>query len=218
MNINTETKIYGSFSKIAGNNGNLFFNKYFQLYDINAIYKSFSIVDIKDAVKAAKTLKFSGFAVSMPFKKQIIKFLDDITEPVKDTNACNTVIIKDDKLIGYNTDYIAVKQQLEFFKNLSEIHNIGELVILGDGAMASSSKYAAKMLNIDYYIVRRENWNKIKKMQNKLILNCTPVINIDIDKSNIFIDTIPDSEMGKKIHRILAIEQFYLYTGIKIEK
>ena len=214
--IDKDTIIYGSFSLNAGNNGNIFFNNYFQKYNINAIYKSFAIQNIEEGIKAAKYLKFGGFAVSMPFKKEVIKFLDEITEPVKITNACNTVIIKDGKLIGYNTDYLAVKEQLKFLLDISASHNVGNLVILGDGGMASSAKYAANLLNIDYQIITRENWNDIKKLQSKVILNCTPVTNIDYDISNVFLDFIPTTEMGKKIHNILAKEQFYLYTGIKI--
>ena len=215
MNINKDTKIYGSFSLNAGDNGNIFFNKYFQLYNINAIYKSFSIKNIEDVVKAAKCLNFDGFAVSMPFKKEVIKHLDEITEPVKITNACNTVINKDGKFIGYNTDYLAVREELDFIKKINVNVNHG-LVILGDGGMASSAKYAAELLNIEYQIITRENWNDIKKLKNKVILNCTPVENIELDISNTFIDCIPTTEMGKSIHKILAKEQFYLYTGIKI--
>ena len=214
MNINKDTTVYGSFSLNAGNNGNIFFNKLFELYGINAIYKSFSVVDIESAVKAAKTLNFGGFAVSMPFKKTIINFLDEITEPVKITNACNTVINKDGKLIGYNTDYLAVKEKLDFLST----SNVVNLIILGNGGMASSAKYAADLLNMKYEIITRKNWDDIETLQSKVILNCTPVEDIKIDKNNIFIDFIPTTEMGKNIHKILAIEQFYLYTGVKVKK
>jgi shikimate dehydrogenase len=209
VNINKDTKIYGSFSLNAGNNGNIFFNKYFRFYDIDAIYKSFSIDNIESAVKAAKTLNFGGFAVSMPFKKEVINFVDDVSNEVKIIGASNTIINKNGKLIAYNTDYMAIKSIL-----LSYI--IDNLIILGNGGMASAAEFAADELNIDYKIIKRDNWNDILLLRNTFILNCTPVRNILIDESNIFIDTLPDSEMGKKIHSIQAKEQFYLYTGIKI--
>ena len=66
--ITKDTKIYGSFSKNAGSLGTKLFNLAFKYYNINAIYRSFSIDNIEDAVQAARTLKFSGFAVSMPYK------------------------------------------------------------------------------------------------------------------------------------------------------
>tara|TARA_B100000161_G_C33238395_1_gene275920 strand:- start:108 stop:335 length:228 start_codon:yes stop_codon:yes gene_type:complete len=72
--IDKNTKLYGSFSIKAGSVGCRIFNTSFKYNNINAIYKSFSI---EDAVKSAKCLSFSGFAVIMPFKSHIIKFLDE---------------------------------------------------------------------------------------------------------------------------------------------
>ena len=208
MIINKDTKIYGSFSLNAGNNGNIFFNNYFEIFKINAIYKSFSIKNIELAVKSAKCLNFGGFAVSMPFKREVIKFVDEISPEVTRIGACNTVINKNDKLIAYNTDYLSIKSIISIYDNI---------IILGNGGMASASRYAANLLNISFETITRKNWNEIKNLKNKVILNCTPVSNIEIDNSNIFIDTLPTTESGINIHRIQAKEQFYLYTGIKIK-
>ena len=119
--INKDTLLFGSFSKKAGNNGCMFFNTKFKENNVDAIYKSFSINNINDAINAAICLNFSAFAVSMPFKTEIIKLLDDYNEIVKKTNSCNTVLIKNNNLIGYNTDYMAVKDLLMEYK---ENHNI----------------------------------------------------------------------------------------------
>ena len=72
MQINRDTKIYCSFSNNPGNNGCLFFNQKFQKENKNAIYKSFYSDNILQSVEAVKTLKISGFAVSMPFKIEIL--------------------------------------------------------------------------------------------------------------------------------------------------
>ena len=206
--INNETKLYGSFSLKSGNSGNIFFNTYFEKYKINAIYKAFSVNNIERGVKSARLLNFGGFAVSMPFKKEVIKYIDEVSDEVKEINACNTVVNKNNKLIAYNTDYLAIKLVITGYK---------EIIILGDGGLASAAKYAANQLNIEYQVIKRCNWNEIKKLKNKIILNCTPVTNIKLDYTNIFIDTIPTTKTGQYIHNILAREQFYLYTGVKIE-
>jgi shikimate 5-dehydrogenase len=209
MLINKNTKIYGSFSLNDGNNGNIFFNKYFELYNIDAIYKSFSVNNIKDAVSSAKILNFSGFAVSMPFKKDILNYVDNISDEVNIIKSANTIINKNNKLIAYNTDYIGIKEIIKNYK---------EIIILGNGGLSWAAQYACKTLNISYEIIERKNWNYIEKLKNKIILNCTPVENIKIDKSNIFLDAIPTTPIGKKIHTTLAKEQFFLYTGIKINQ
>ena len=53
MRINKDTKVYGSFAKKAGNTGCKSFNSAFYYYQINAIYKSFSVENIEQAVMAA---------------------------------------------------------------------------------------------------------------------------------------------------------------------
>ncbi|MCK9415344.1 hypothetical protein M0Q97_01645 [Candidatus Dojkabacteria bacterium] len=211
--INKDTTIFGSFSLNAGNNGNIFFNNHFEKFNINAIYKSFSITNIKDAVNSARCLNFGGFAVSMPFKKEVITLVDEISDDVKNIGACNTVVNKNGKLIAYNTDYIGVN---EIIKTKTSNNIKSDIYILGNGGMALATIYALIKNNLKYEIINRSNWDLIEKLKNKIIINCTPVRNIKYDISNIFIDTLPDSEDGKFIHNVQAKSQFYLYTDIII--
>ena len=125
ITLNKDTKIYGSFSSNPGNNGCMFFNTRFQQDGINAIYKSFYSDDIVGSVVAAKILKFSGFAVSMPFKVEILDQVDEIEFAADAIGAANTVINKNGYLYAYNTDWVGV---YNFFKsvNIKRI-NIGQL-------------------------------------------------------------------------------------------
>ena len=206
MGINKDTKIFASFSLKAGNNGCIFFNKEFKKSKIDAIYKSFSVDNIELAVMAAKTLSFAGFAVSMPFKTEILKYVDKQSPEVKKIGAANTIVIKNKKLYAYNTDFIALEIIL---KNVSN-----HIVILGNGGFSKAAQYACKKLNKKFTIINRSNWDKIKNIQNSFILNCTPVENIklEIQKSNSFYDGIPTTKTGKKIAKIQALYQFKLYT------
>ena len=77
MHINKDTKIYGSFS-IIQKQWVYFFNKRFQEKNINAIYKSFFSNNLLESINAAKSLNFSGFALSMPFKIEILSYADNI--------------------------------------------------------------------------------------------------------------------------------------------
>ena len=76
--INKDTKIYCSFAKEAGNVGCKVFNSAFNYYGLDAIYKSFSINDIKSAVDAVRTLDIKGFAVSMPYKYKVLDFVYNV--------------------------------------------------------------------------------------------------------------------------------------------
>jgi shikimate dehydrogenase len=211
--INKDTKIYGSFSKNAGNSGCIFFNNLFKKYNINAIYKSFSVSNIHDAYSAAQTLNFSGFAIAMPYKIEIMKYLDYISDCGNICGSVNTILFtKDRKSIGYNTDYVAAKIMLN---SLTDKFN--SICILGNGGLSKAVCSAAKKHNFDIKLIVRNNWNDISNLHDKLIFNCTPVRNItNIDSSNTFIDCNIGTKDGNQFHFLQASQQFKLYTSNEI--
>jgi len=213
--INKDTMIFGSFAENAGNNGCVLFNSLFAKYNIDAIYKSFSVSNIEYAVSAARTLNFKGFAITMPFKKDVLKYVDEISEEVLEIGSANTILNYDGKLKAYNTDYLAAKAVLEVVKGF---YTKDSMFILGEGGYSLAVQYSAKKLGIDFSIINRKNWESIKEIKDSIIFNCTPVTNILVDKSNKFIDCIVDTETGKMLSKIQASYQFELYTGIKINK
>lgn len=205
--INKDTVLFGSFSKQAGNNGCKFFNEKFKNENVNAIYKSFSINDIKLALQSAKTLGFGGFAVSMPFKTEIIDLLDILDEHAGNIGAVNTVTNINGKLTGYNTDYLAIKEVLL-------VESVTNLYIIGTGGFSKAAQYACQIMNIPYKIIDRTNFGNLDFVKNSTILNCTPVENISVDDSNKFIDGIPTTPTGHWIANIQAEHQYKLYKNI----
>lgn len=207
--INKDTKIYGSFSKNRGNTGTKIFNTCFAYYDLNALYRSFSVDDIEKAVNSARCLDFSGFAVSMPYKKTIIKHLDSVSDDARSIGAVNTVVNSNGHLRGYNTDWLAVKKYLLRYKS-------GKLMILGNGGYAAAVKHAAEKLQIRFDTINRDSWNSIPDLRYRVVFNCTPVEDIQsqIHETNYFIDCITTTESGKTLAMLQAAEQFKLYTGL----
>jgi shikimate 5-dehydrogenase len=211
--INKDTLLFGSFSRTAGNMGSMIFNTCFQYHNINAIYKSFSVNNIENAINAAKCLNFSGFAVSMPFKTEIIQYLDFTDEIVKKTNSCNTVINKNNVLYGYNTDYTSVKEYLINVYGNTTINN-GHMYILGNGSYSRTVQFCCNELFIKYTIITRDNWDEIKNIKNSIIFNCTPEQCISYDRnSNFFIDCLNTSETGKILAKKQAAIQYKLYLN-----
>jgi shikimate dehydrogenase len=208
--IDKDTKIYCSFSSNPGNNGCIFFNTAFKNKKINAIYKSFYSDNIKKSIDAVKVLGISGFAVSMPFKIEILEYVDEFSEEVNNIKSCNTVINENGKLIAYNTDYIAV---MKYFQEL-KIKN-KDIYIIGNGGFSKAVQYACKVLEFNYKIITRKNWYTIDQLENKFLFNATPLeINT---KKNTLIDGRPFTNSGKKIAVYQSIEQFKLYTGVDYE-
>jgi len=203
--INKDTKIYGSFSSNPGNNGCKFFNNMFVKNGVNAIYKSFYSKDILESIIAVKILDIKGFAVSMPFKVEILKFVDEQSPQVKEIGAANTILNKDKYLIAFNTDWMGAYKYLQSF-------DIEDITILGNGGFSKAVQYACKKLGISTKIITRTNWDTIEDVSNT-IFNATPV---DVKHENL-IDGRPHTADGKAIAQLQAIEQYKLYSGENYE-
>ena len=204
--INKNTEIYCSFAKKAGNVGCKLFNSSFNYYEMDKIYKSFSINNIQDAINAVKTLDIKGFAVTMPFKTEVLDYVDYMSNGVKAVGAANTIINERGILNAHNTDYNAAKEVLDECLGV-------DLHILGSGGYAAAVITAARDLGYNPNIITRNNWNEIKEIRDSIIFNCTPVENIEVDKSNDFIDCIVSTPTGKRLAWIQASHQFKLYTN-----
>lgn len=212
--INKDTKIFCSFSKKAGNKGCEFFNKVFSEYNINAIYKSFSVDNIHEAIKSAKTLKFSGCAIAMPYKKVVYEFIADYVEDCAiKSQSVNTLLINSDGITtGYSTDYFGANKILSSYRK-----DYGKIFILGSGGLSGAVQAASIDLGFDINVITRTNWNQIDELKNSLVYNCTP-LNLALDKSNKYIDCLIGTEGGDLLNKLQAHKQFELYTGIIINE
>ena len=198
--INKDTKIYCSFSSNPGNNGCVYFNTKFQQNGVNAIYKSFYSDNIEKSVQAVKSLGIAGFAVSMPFKVEVLKYVDDVDISVKEIGAANTIINLDGYLKAYNTDWLGVKN---YFNTLPE-----HISILGNGGFSKAVQYACRTLQIEYTVYTREHWHKVAQLTG-VVFNATPT---DVVVQGNLIDGRPFTTQGKIIAELQAYEQYKLYT------
>ena len=210
--VNKDTEIYCSFAKNAGNTGCRMMNSAFYYYGINKIYKSFSVDNIEHAVNAVKTLNVKGFAITMPYKVEVLDFVNEIDDSVELIGAANTVINNDGVLKAYNTDFLAARK---FLQNYDYKLYFSNTYVLGDGGYAAAVKTAMKHYEIEPIVITRDNWDSIKDIKDSLIYNCSPVEDLPIHESNQFIDCIVTSTTGFNLARMQAEHQFELYTGLK---
>ena len=79
-------------------------NAAFRSCSIDVVYLAFEVNDIKDAVSAMRSLNIIGASVTIPFKREIMKFLDHI-DPLADMiGSVNTLKNNNNRIVGYNTD------------------------------------------------------------------------------------------------------------------
>ena len=158
LNIDKNTQIYGSFSSKPGNFGCEFHNKGFQALGINAIYKSFQISNIQRALEAMQTLDIRGAGISMPFKKDVIGYVDILSEEVELIGAANTLLLDQDGHIkAHNTDYIAIRK---FLAN----YEFDVLNILGNGGYSRAAQYACQLMRKEFKIFNRNNWDDLYRL------------------------------------------------------
>lgn len=158
-----------------------FTEKFQQLGISNAAYENFSIPDIQDlnSILASKN-GLEGFNITIPYKKSIIQFLDQLSEPVKKMGACNCVKIDAGQLTGYNTDIVGFKKSLTPF--LKPHHQ--KALILGTGGASAAVEYVFQELEIPYLFVSRtaspdaisyQDLTKEILDAHQLIINTTPL-------------------------------------------
>jgi shikimate 5-dehydrogenase len=202
MLINKDTKIFCSFSHNPGNTGCEFFNSKFRENNINAIYKSFYSSDIAKSIQAVKILDIAGFAVSMPFKIDVLNYIDEMSEDVTQIGAANTIINDGGRLIAYNTDWMGVSKYI--------LERIDFLTILGDGGFSKAVQYMCIKKNIPYQVITRKDWYKVYNLEGH-VFNATP---IDVATNGYLIDGRPFTNQGKIIAKLQAEEQYKIYTTI----
>ena len=131
-----------------------FFTKKFEKENLSDCrYDTFSIPSIDDLANIIKANpELRGLNVTIPYKEQVLSFLDEISALVKKIKACNCIKIKNGKLTGHNTDAPAFEQSLK--EKLQPHHT--KALILGTGGGAKAVEYSLRQLNILYKYVSRK--------------------------------------------------------------
>jgi shikimate dehydrogenase len=117
-----------------------------------------------------------GLNITIPYKEQVLRFLDELTPVVEEIQACNCIKIQDGKLVGYNTDVIGFEQTLE--RKLAPHHN--QALVLGTGGAAKAVHYVLKKKGINYLQVSRTKRNGIisyEELNPEILETHTLVIN-----------------------------------------
>jgi len=112
---------------------------------INATYdkKQLNNNDIEEIIGEVKKEKIDGINVTVPFKKSVIPFLDQLTPLAKEAQSVNAIFKKDNKVVGDNTDIGGFEQGLKYI-NYSVKNK--KIFILGAGGVVSSIIIALKRL------------------------------------------------------------------------
>lgn len=137
-----------------------------------------SIEELPDLLAAHRDLV--GLNVTIPYKEQIIPFLDVVSETARDIGAVNTIRIRDGKLEGFNSDVYGFAKSLE---NSLPTPAKGAL-ILGTGGASKAVRYVLNEMNVPNLLVSRRiekgdltytDIDQFLLKSHPLIINTTPL-------------------------------------------
>lgn len=151
-------------------------NLEYELYPIE------SIEELPELIKSEKGL--SGLNVTIPYKEQVIAYLDEIDPKAERIGDVNCIKIQGKKLIGYNTDYSGFKESLVKFVGPNPMPE--RALILGTGGASKAVKAALEDLGIEHQFVSRNpkegqlSYDLLNTQYSilhaaKLIINTTPL-------------------------------------------
>ncbi len=154
--------------------GHSFSKQVHALSNINYSLKEISKNDLQSFVE---NCEYTGFNVTIPYKTEIIKYLDYIDDSAKDIGAVNTVLKKEGKLYGYNTDLLGMHKMIQRVGvNLKD----KVVMILGSGGTSKTAKalcYRSGVKKI-YMVSRKgeinyDNYNRCSDVE--IVINTTPI-------------------------------------------
>ena len=172
--------------------------------NINAIYEKKKINDDEFAglITEIKKKNIHGINVTVPFKKIVIPYLDQLSLESKNTQSVNTIYLDDNKIIGHNTDIEGFERSIKDLKlNLVK----KKILILGAGGVVPSIIFALNKMNVSQIMISNRTRSRAEDLKDlfksikiidwgevpefDVIINATSVglkkddkINLDISK------------------------------------
>lgn len=177
----SDNKLFGLLGKDIGYSfsRNYFSNK-FAAENLQYEYVNFDLENLSTFKSLLKRKDISGMNVTIPYKQEVIPFLDELDPVAKAIGAVNTIVFKDDKRLGYNTDHIGFQKTL--LNHLKPNHD--KALVLGTGGASKAVCYVLEQLEIQTLKVSRNEGQDRKAYHQltakdykeyTLLINCTPL-------------------------------------------
>lgn len=167
-----------------------YFASKFEKESIKATYVNLDSKTVKEVKEYLLDSDIKGYNVTIPYKQEVIPFLDRLSDDALSIGAVNTIKrTQSGELIGYNTDHIGFKESLleycdDDFLKTKETFLPMQALILGTGGASKAVAYALEGIGFKAIFVSRsrsknilsyEDINKTHIDNSSIIVNCTPL-------------------------------------------
>jgi len=229
-------KKFYSVSKYPGTQGQYFYNSLFKLTSFDASYTPLKVDEheFENTINRLKLDDACGFSVSMPYKQTILNYLNYKSSDTIYYNSCNTVLIINKELYGYNTDLHGVIQ------TVSKIKPFDQILILGNGSMGKMFyKYMKSIGYTNLKLVSRSlnNWED-RHSACDVLINSTSLGTVNTDsplehlnkQTKLVIDlAVKPNDLTKQSSNIEYVsgadfykhqffKQYLIYTGNSVDQ
>ena len=165
-------------------------NNAFNELNMDYVYTAFHVLpeNLKNVINSCKTLNIKGINVTIPYKTDIIQYLDEIDPIAEKINAVNTISFKNGIAKGYNTDGIGAIRSIESHIQLKNKN----ILVLGSGGASKAITFTLTNEDIDSLIIANRSKNNAINLINNL-KNKTSFENItfqEINNTNEIIDNV----------------------------
>jgi shikimate dehydrogenase len=139
--IDAQTELYGVIGNpVKHSLSPVMHNAAFDRMGLNATYLAFEVKNLEEAIHGIRGLGIRGVSVILPFKTQVIPFLDEVEAVAKKIKAVNTIANEGGRLVGYNTDWCGALDALR-----EEVDLRGKkILLLGAGGAARAIGFGLK--------------------------------------------------------------------------
>jgi shikimate dehydrogenase len=157
-----------------------FSEKFEREHTSNCQYRNFELKDLEKEIHGLKNNPdLKGLNVTIPYKTEIIAFLDELSEECEVINAVNCIKITDGKWKGFNTDITGFERS--FVPHLRSFHQ--KALILGTGGASNAVAFVLEKLNIDFLKVSRKKGSSVVSYEEvaevfsqfQIVINTTPL-------------------------------------------
>lgn len=187
MNIDTQTRLYGVFGHpVAHSLSPAMHNRAFAAVGYNGVYVAFDIADIGPAVAAVRALNIHGLSITIPHKVAVMPLLDDLDPIARKIGAVNTIVNREGRLTGYNSDGLGAVSAL---KEKTPIEN-KTVVIIGAGGAARAIGFCLKAEGARVTIANRSR-NRGETLARDLDALFLPLADFRRSMYHILINTTP---------------------------
>ena len=140
-------------------------NFWFEKHGIDATYskKKLNRGDIKNLIEKVKSKEIDGVNVTVPFKKEVIPYLDELSLDAKSTQSVNTIYLDRNKIIGHNTDIDGFELAIKSTK--FDVSG-KKIFILGAGGVVSSIIFALNKMKVSQIIISNRTKEKTEYLKN----------------------------------------------------